>query len=92
MFDNIHSPLQQGISNLKNILSFGFDVLLDKTVGEGNTLHEPIDDRSVLRKKDYIISVLQKNAFIVTIDNVQNIDIQSLEVLNDIINQIHYCP
>lgn len=88
IFDNIHSPLQQGISNLKNILSFGFDVLLDKTVGEGNTLHEPTDERSVLRKKDYIISVLQKNAFIITIDNIQNIDIQSLEILNNIINQI----
>ncbi len=88
MFDNIHSPLQRGISNLKNLLSFGFDILLDKTVGEGNTLHEPTDERSVLRKKDYIISVLQKNAFIVTIDNIQNIDIQSLEILNDIINQI----
>ena len=88
MFDNIHSPLQQGISNLKNLLSFGLDVLRDKTVGEGNTLHEPAEERSVLRKKDYIISVLQKNAFIVTIDNIQNIDIQSLEILNDIINQI----
>lgn len=88
MFDNIRSPLQQGAMNLKNLLSFGVDVLLDKTVGEGNTLHEPTDERSVLRKKDYIISVLQKNAFIITIDNIQSIDMQSLEILKDILNHI----
>ena len=88
LFDNIHSPLQQGMSSLKNLLSFGFDVLLDKTVGEGNTLYEPANERSVLRKKDYIISVLRKNAFIVTIDNIQNIDAQSMEILNDILNHI----
>lgn len=88
MFDNIHSPFQQGISSIKNLFSFGLDVLHDKTVGKGNTFHEPTVERSVLRKKDYIISVLQKHAFIVTIDNIQNIDTQSLEVLNDIINQI----
>ncbi len=87
-FDKIHSPLQQGISSIKNLLSFGVDVLLDKTVGEGNTLHEPTDERSVLRKKDYIISVLRKNKFIVTIDNIQNIDVQSLEILNDILTHI----
>lgn len=84
----IQSPVQQGICSIKNILLFGLDVLLDKTVGEGNTLHEPIEDRSVLRKRDYIISVLRKNRFIVSIDNIQNIDIHSLEVLNNILEQI----
>lgn len=88
LFDTVHGPLQQGISSIKNWLSFGVDVLLDKTVGEGNTLHEPTYDRSVLRKKDYIISVLRKNRFIVTIDNIQNIDIYSLEILNNILDQI----
>lgn len=87
-FDNIHGPLQHGVTSLRNLFSFGVDVLLDKTVGEGNTLHEPADERSVLRKKDYIISVLQKGSFIVTLDNIQNIDVQSMEILNDIINQI----
>lgn len=86
-FYKIHSPLQQGIS-IKNLLSLGVDVLRDKTVGEGNTLHEPTDERGILRKKDYIISVLQKNRFIVTIDNIQNIDVQSLEIVNDILNHI----
>lgn len=88
MFDKIHSPLQQGISSIKNLLTFGVDVLLDKTVGEGNTLYEPTDERGVLRKRDYIISVLQKNRFIVTIDNIQNIDVQSLEIFNDILNHV----
>ena len=86
LFDNVHSPLQHGISSLKNLFSFGLDVLLDKTVGEGNILHEPTDERGVIRKKDYITSVLQKNAFIVAIDNIQNIDIQSMEIFNDILN------
>lgn len=87
-FDKIYGPLQQGISSIKNLLSFGVGVLRDKTVGEGNTLFEPTDERGVLRKKDYIISVLQKNRFIVTIDNIQNIDVQSLEILNDILSHI----
>lgn len=88
VFDKVHSPFLQGISSIKNLLSFGFDALLDKTVGEGNTFYEPLDDRSVLRKKDYIVSVLQKTEFIITIDNIQNIDTHSLEVLYDILNQI----
>lgn len=87
-FDKIFSPLQYGVSNLKNLLSFGINVLLDKTVGDGNNLYEPADDRSVIRKKDYIISVLKKNSFVVTIDNIQKIDMQSLEIFNEIINQI----
>lgn len=88
MFDNIHSPLQQGMRSFKNLLSVGFDVLRAKTVGEGHTLHESPDERGVLRKKDYIISVLRKQAFIVAIDNIQNIDIQSLEILNEIMNHV----
>lgn len=88
ILSTIPSPLRQGIRSFENLLSFGVDVLLDKTVGEGNTLHEPTDDRSVIRKKDYIVSVLQKNNFIVAIDNVQNIDTQSLEILDDILKQV----
>lgn len=86
LFDNIHSPLLQGMCSLKNLLSFSLDVLRNKTVGEGNTLYEPANERSVLRKRDYIISVLQKNELIVTIDNIQNIDTQSMELLGDILN------
>lgn len=87
-FDNIHSPLQQGLGNIRNLVNFGLDVILDKTIGEGNTIQEPTDQRSVLRKKDYIISVLRKQPFIVTFDNIQSIDVQSLEILNEILCQV----
>jgi len=89
LFDNIHSPLQQGLGNIKNLFLFGFDILRDKTVGEGNTLYEPVDERGVLRKKDYIVSILKTQPLIVCIENIQSIDAQSLEILYDIFAQVN---
>ncbi len=87
-WDNIHSPLQRSVSSIRNLFSLGIDVLMDKTLGEGNTLHEPTDERSVLRKRDYIVSVLKKRHFIIAFDNIQCIDTQSLEILDDILKQV----
>ena len=64
------------------------DIFLDKTIGEGHTLYEPIDEKSILNKKRYIIDALRKNAFIISIDNIQNIDAHSLEILKEILEHI----
>ena len=75
-------------SVLKNFVAMSVDIFLDKTIGEGHTLYEPIDEKSILNKKRYIIEALRKNAFIISIDNIQNIDAQSLEILKDILEHI----
>ena len=87
-FDKVHSPLYRGVTNIQNVLSFAVDIALDKTLGDGNLIFEHTDERSVLRKKDYIISVLEKNSCIIAIDNIQSIDTQSLEILKDVVEKI----
>ena len=48
-------------------------------------LSEPAEDASVVRKKDYLLYVLKKNDIIIDIENIQNIDTHSLELIKDII-------
>ena len=88
-FDKIPSPQQEGVLNVKNLLHFGLRVLWSKTAGNENHLYEPIDEGSVLRKRDYIISLLQKQNFIIDIENIQNIDSQSLEIFREILRQVN---
>lgn len=87
-FDNIPSPLQHSVMNIKNLFRFGKDILLSKTIGDGKQLFEPVEEGNVLRKKDYIIDLLNKCPYIVNIQNIQNIDTQSLEILGDILKRV----
>ena len=45
---------------------------------------EPIEEPRISNKKQYILSVLKKGPFIVNVQNIQNIDIQSTELFQNI--------
>lgn len=49
---------------------------------------EPVEEYSVSRKKEYIVSVLRNGPFIINVQNIQNIDIQSLEIFQNITSNI----
>ena len=82
------SPLLYSVTSIKNLFRFGTEVAWAKTVGSETRLYEPLDDGSVLRKKNYIINLLRKRNYIIYIENVQDIDNQSFEVLRDIMQQV----
>ena len=63
IFDGIPSPQQNSVMNIKNLFRFGMRVFWSKTAGSENRLYEPIDESSVLRKKDYIVSLLQRQSY-----------------------------
>ena len=63
-FDKIITPQQYGISSLPNVLRFVFKSLWAKFVGSEGGLYEPVDERSVLRKKGYIVSILKGKAML----------------------------
>lgn len=48
-------------------------------------IYEPFEAYSVSRKKEYILSALKGEDFIIAIENVQNIDAQSEELFQDIL-------
>lgn len=84
----VTSPLLYSVTSIKNLLRFGTEVVRAKTVGADTRLFEPLDDGSVIRKKNYIISLLKKRSCIIYIENIQEIDNQSFEVLKDIMQQV----
>lgn len=88
LFDDIPTPQQQGIISPKNLFRFGKGVLWAKAVGTENRLYEPVDEESVIQKRDYIVSLLKKKHYIINIDNIQNIDSYSFEIMKDIIQRI----
>ena len=53
-----------------------------------SSLYEPVDDRGVLRKKSYIVSILKRQSYALCLDNIQNIDNQSFELLKEIMRQV----
>lgn len=87
-FDKALTPCQQGLFSIKNLFRFIFGVFWSRTGGGENRLYEPVEELSILRKKNYIISLLRKRRYIVDIENIQNIDTQSLEILKDILSQL----
>ena len=89
-FDDIPTPSQQGMLSLSNLVHFGAKVFWAKTIGSENRLYEPVDEGSVIKKRDYIIALLKKKSCIVNIDNAQNIDSHSFEVLKNIIQQVEH--
>lgn len=90
IFDGIPSPQQNSVMNIKNLFRFGMRVFWSKTAGSENRLYEPIDESSVLRKKDYIVSLLQRQSYIIDIENIQNIDSQSFEIIREILRQVNH--
>lgn len=84
-FDTVPSPFQQSVLNLKNLARFVFGVIWTKYVGDENQLYEPTEESSVIRKKNYIIDLLKRRHYLLDIENIQNVDTQSLEILQDIV-------
>lgn len=54
---------------------------------ENDHIIEPETDPSLIRKRDYIVACLKSNTYIIDIENVQNIDALSLEIIADIISK-----
>src|SRR5699024_4766937 len=44
-------------------------------------------DPSLIRKRDYIVACLKSKTYIIDIENIQNIDALSLEIIADIISK-----
>lgn len=88
MFDRIPSPAQQGAKSLKNLFKILVSILKSKAgISDISPLAEPAEDASIIRKKDYLLYILKKTNLIIDIENIQNIDTQSLEIITEIIRE-----
>ncbi len=86
IFDDILSPAQQGAKSFKNLCRITLDVIKTKLgINEITFFAEPEEDDSIIRKKDYLTYILKQANVILDIENIQNIDTQSLEILKEII-------
>lgn len=89
-FDDLPTPSQQGLLNLPNLIRFGVKVFWSKVIGNDNKLYEPADEGSVIQKRNYIVHLLGKRNCIVNIDNIQNIDSHSFEVIKNILQKVEH--
>lgn len=86
VFDSIPSPNQRNSRNIRSLWRILVSIIKSKLgLADVESLSEPPEDTSVVRKKDYLIYILKKSKIIIDIENIQNIDTQSLELLKDII-------
>lgn len=82
----IPTPVQYGYSSLGNLIKYFFSIIKSKR-GYGNAISiaESAEEEPVIRKKDYIVYVLNNANIILDIENIQNIDTQSFEILREIV-------
>ena len=86
IFDSVLSPTQQNARSIRSLWRVLVSIFKSKSgLSDMEPLSEPTEDASVVRKKDYLLYVLKKNNLIIDIENIQNIDTQSLELIKDII-------
>lgn len=86
MFDKILSPTQQGIKNGKNLCRIVTDIIKSKLgLNEVTFFAEPEEHESIIRKKEYLSYILKKTNVILDVENIQNIDTQSFEILKEVI-------
>jgi len=82
----VPTPTEYGIRNFGNLLRYVFYLLRSVLgLGDAEPLAEIGEESSIIRKKDYIIYLLNHSNIILNIDNIQNIDTQSFELLQFII-------
>lgn len=82
----VPTPIEHGARSIGNILHYAFFMVRSRLgFGDAEPLAEQGENSSVIRKKDYIIYVLNNSNIILNIDNIQNIDTQSFELLKFII-------
>jgi tetratricopeptide (TPR) repeat protein len=85
----ILSPIEHALSYPASLLHIAKEWLKNKAgLPEGSKLYEPPFEHNLVQKKDYIVDFLKDSAFIIDIDNIQNIDVVSLEILVDIIKSV----
>lgn len=86
IFDSVPSPVQQNARNIKSLWRVLVSIFKSKLgLSDMEPLSEPAEDASVVRKKDYLIYILKRKDIIVDIENIQNVDTQSLELIKEII-------
>ena len=88
MFDKVLSPTQHGLINTKNIFKILINLIKNKLGINEIALTEPEEDESIIKKKDYLVYILKKTNIILDIENIQNIDTQSFEILKEIIRDL----
>lgn len=82
----VPTPTEHGVKSLGNIINYAFFMLRSRLgFGDAEPLAEQGEKSSIIRKKDYILYVLNNSNIILNIDNIQNIDTQSFELLKFII-------
>ena len=83
------TPDQYYRSNTKNLLTVIMSLIRSKLgFGEAMHLSEETHEISTIRKKDYIVYTLSNSPIILNIENIQNIDTESLELLGDILSSV----
>lgn len=88
IFDRVPSPTQQSVKSIKNLIRVLVSIAKSKLgISDIALLSEPEENESIVRKKDYLLYILKKTNIIIDIENIQNIDTQSLEILKEIINE-----
>lgn len=86
IFDRVPSPSQQSVKSIKNLIKILVSIAKSKLgISDIAPLSEPEENESIVRKKDYLLYILKKTDIIIDIENIQNIDTQSLEILKEII-------
>lgn len=86
VFDKVPSPTQTNIRSVRTLLKLILSIVKSKLgLSDMMTLSEPEENESIVRKKDYLLYVLKRTNIIIDIENIQNIDTQSLEILKEII-------
>ena len=89
----VPTPIEHGARSIGNILHYAFFMVRSRLgFGDAEPLAEQGENSSVIRKKDYIIYVLNNSNIILNIDNIQNIDTQSFELLKFIIKNTNNKP
>ena len=82
----VPTPTEHGIRSFGNILRYVFNLLRSVFgLGDAEPLAEIGEESSIIRKKDYIVYLLNHSNIILNIDNIQNIDTQSFELLKFIV-------
>ncbi|MDO5765414.1 MAG: hypothetical protein Q4P84_06935 [Elusimicrobiales bacterium] len=79
----LKTPGQYGRRNPLNWLRILFSAVMNY-LNIDKHIAEPIEEYSVSRKKEFILSMLKKGPFIVNVQNIHNIDVQSTELLQSI--------
>lgn len=86
----LKTPNQYGRKNIFNWLRLLWSAVKNRFhVDPTEHIYEPFEEHSVSRKKEYILSTLQKGPFIISVQNIQNIDTQSAELFQSISKKTH---